>query len=77
MIAPDGTMILSEEQLEKIMDNFAQEDTAYNKTWTRIVVENILGKVRFVMFPFHFFLRIFDCAYFEAFSSNIVCEIDY
>ena len=47
MIAPDGTMILSEEEIEKIMENFAHEDTTYNKTWTRIVVENVLSKVRF------------------------------
>jgi hypothetical protein len=46
MIAPDGTMILTEEQIEQIMNNFAQEDTAYNKTWTRIVVESVLSKVR-------------------------------
>jgi hypothetical protein len=45
MIAPDGTKILTEEEIEKIMENFAQEDTAYDKTWTRIVVENVLSKV--------------------------------
>ena len=52
MIAPDGTMLLSEEEIERIMDNFANEDTAYDKTWTRIVVENILSKVRFVFLSF-------------------------
>ncbi len=54
MIAPDGTTILSDEEIERIMDNFANEDTAYNKTWTRIVVENVLSKVRFVFpsFPY-------------------------
>ena len=52
MIAPDGTMLLSEEEIERIMDNFANEDTAYDKTWTRIVVENILSKVRLVFLSF-------------------------
>jgi hypothetical protein len=46
---PDGTslaeVMMTEDELEKIMENFAQDDTAYDKTWTRIVVENILSKV--------------------------------
>ena len=54
MIAPDGTKILTEEEIEKIMENYAQEDTAYDKTWTRIVVENILSKVRSLLFHFYF-----------------------
>lgn len=48
VIAPDGTKILSEEELEKIMEGGDDED--YIKTWTRIVVENILSKVRSVCF---------------------------
>jgi hypothetical protein len=63
MIAPDGTMLLSEEEIEKIMDNFAQEDTAYNKTWTRIVVETVLSKVRFIFVSVQFpnmFMRVFS-----------------
>jgi hypothetical protein len=45
---PDGTSvaaIMSEEEIEAVMANFASEDTTYNKTWTRIVVENIFSKV--------------------------------
>jgi hypothetical protein len=45
----DGTSVaalMTEEEIEAIMENFANEDTDYNKTWTRIVVEKMLSKVR-------------------------------
>ena len=38
--------MLTEEELENVMENFANEDTYYAKTWTRWVVEKFLGKVR-------------------------------
>jgi hypothetical protein len=38
--------LMTEEELEAVMENFANEDTVYNKTWTRGVVENVLSKVR-------------------------------
>jgi hypothetical protein len=50
----DGTSVaalMTEEELEAIMENFANEDTDYNKTWTRIVVEKMLSKVRNWMYP--------------------------
>jgi hypothetical protein len=38
--------VMTEEELEAIMDNFASEDSSYGKTWTRVVVEKFLGNVR-------------------------------
>ena len=40
-----AVMPMTEEELETIMANFANEDSSYDKTWTRIVVEKFLGKV--------------------------------
>jgi hypothetical protein len=37
--------VMTEEELEAIMENFASEDSS-SKTWTRVVVEKFLGNVR-------------------------------
>jgi hypothetical protein len=44
---PSVTVVfMSDEELEQQMENFANEDAYYDKTFTRIVVEKFLGKVR-------------------------------
>jgi hypothetical protein len=64
---PDGTslaeVIMTEDELEQIMANFAQDDTAYNKTWTRIVVENILSKVCVLCLYIYIHIYVFICVF--------------
>jgi len=40
--------VMTEEELENVMENFAKEDAYFKKTWSRIVVEKFLSKVRFL-----------------------------
>jgi len=42
---PSMAAVMSEEELEHVMENFAKEDAYFAKTWSRIVVEKFLGKV--------------------------------
>ena len=37
--------VMSEEELDNVMENFASEDNYVGKTWSRIVVEKFLMKV--------------------------------
>jgi len=37
--------VMTEEELENVMENFAKEDAYFKKTWSRIVVEKFLSKV--------------------------------
>ena len=43
---PTMVATMTEEEIENIMENFAKEDSYFKKTWSRIVVEKFLGKVR-------------------------------
>jgi hypothetical protein len=43
---PSHVATMTEDEIENIMENFAKEDTYFKKTWSRIVVEKFLGKVR-------------------------------
>ena len=55
---PSHVATMTEDEIENIMENFAKEDTYFKKTWSRIVVEKFLGKVRvfrFVGFVAHMF----------------------
>lgn len=38
--------VMTEDELENVMENFANEDAYYDKTFTRVVVENFFGKVK-------------------------------
>jgi len=41
-----SAVVMSEEELDNVMENFASEDNYVGKTWSRIVVEKFLMKVR-------------------------------
>jgi len=44
--ATSPSAVMTEEELENVMENFAKEDAYFKKTWSRIVVEKFLSKVR-------------------------------
>lgn len=37
---------MTDDEVEAMIQNFSQQDTAQEKTWTRIAVERFLSKVR-------------------------------
>ena len=47
---PSHVATMTEDEIENIMENFAKEDNYFKKTWSRIVVEKLLGKVRISIF---------------------------
>lgn len=61
---------MTEEEVDAMLENFAQEDRAMKKTWTRLVVEKFLSKVRRCAFEMLFPCNKASVSYvFERFPS--------